>query len=124
MISAFRLRQTARTALRLLAQERQALLSGRFAALAALSTQIERCAEVLEGQGRTDDAEIRKLLAQVREAARHNQSLTEAARRGLRTAAKAHRDARDGAARLQTYPNRGRAQVILNAGLQQNDRRT
>lgn len=123
-MAGFRTKQTARTALRLLAQEREALLSGHMAGLPVISEKLERCAQVLESVQDGGDAELRRLAAQIRITAAHNQTLAEAARRGLKSAARLHADALKGAVRLQTYTPGGRTQIIGAAARHGSDRRT
>jgi|GEM_PF-3830758 len=124
MIAAFRVKQTARTALRLLAQERAALISGRLGALPAISEKLERCAEALEAVQDGGDQELLRLAEQIRNSAAHNQTLADAARRGVKSAARLHAEALKGAVRLQTYTPGGRTQIISAAPRRGSDRRT
>lgn len=124
MLAGFRIKQTARTTLHLLEQERQALLSGNLSSLPPISAKLDRCARVLEGHKDGGDAELERLADKIRKMAARNQTLAEAARRGLKSAARLHNDALQGAARLQTYTPGGRTQVIGGTTQRASDRRT
>lgn len=86
----------------LLVSEREALLSGDLAALADLADRKQRLLAELDGA-----AVERPLLATILSRSKSNQSLIEAALRGVRKARERLEVARAGGATLDTYDARG-----------------
>ncbi|MCX7645338.1 MAG: hypothetical protein N2Z62_08600 [Rhodobacteraceae bacterium] len=94
---------------RLLAEERAALLSGDLAALAGLIAAKEAALESLSASGVPSDTAA---LERLRDQAAQNQTLLDAALRGVRSVQERLEMARSGGPPLASYDARGRATTL------------
>ncbi|MEM9228144.1 MAG: hypothetical protein AAGB10_00915 [Pseudomonadota bacterium] len=98
--------------LSLLRQERKALISADFKAFTKTSEALASAVERLGRMPVEDPEEAREGMEQIRSAARRNQALIEASRRGLDAARRLDAEVRNARTRLSTYSGTGQAQNI------------
>lgn len=99
--------RAARRVLRLLDDERKALLQADFGHIERLATKLQAACDTLESLPPIDDSRLTAELDRIRREAARNQSLAEASRRGVAAATRLRRDFETARNMLSTYTGSG-----------------
>lgn len=123
MINGLRHRQLMNRTMALLRQERKALLAADFGAFGQTSEALTDALDRLAKLPVDDPEAAREGMERIRSAAKRNQVLIEASRRGLETVKRLEAETRSARTKLSTYSGAGTTQDIAPSRVQ-TDRRT
>lgn len=115
--------RAARGILRLLDDQRRALLTADFGHIERLAIQLQGACDTLEALPSSEDAEVVDHLDRIREQATRNQALAEASRRGVSAATRLRREYEAVRNTLSTYTGTGVRRDLPTAPITR-DRRT
>lgn len=107
--------RAARRILRLLDDERKALLHADFGHIQRLTAQLQSACDTLEALPLSDDSRVAADIERIRQGAARNQSLAEASRRGVAAATRLRLEQDAARKSLSTYTGAGLRRDLSHA---------